>query len=177
MHYEFGGSIHVEDAPKDVDVFRTAIDKLVKDGDWGDREEIDALASELSIRDNWMEGYDLTGDYDSLTDMHGFFYWVSKKVMELYPECSMDMRFNGFNSSSGAETGGIVELRNRHVRELDYEFAEDCICCSDPECEGPVVSLGDVEFGRDYECEDCGRIMTAKEIDEALADYVEEYDI
>ncbi len=178
MHYEYGGQIQVWDTPKGVDAIREAVDRIVaNEEEYGDcTEYIEALSFRGGFH-SCMDGYDFGGDYDDMTDMEAFFYWVKDKIIELYPNCSMDAHFNGFNSSSGAESGFTTQLRNGHVKDLDYEFCEEGLPCPDPECGCSFVGFGSVEFDREYDCDECGRHITLDEMNEILSDYVKEYDL
>lgn len=68
----------------------------------------------------------------------------------------MDSHFCGTNMSSGTETVTTIQLRNRHVRELDFEFCDERLECPNDNCDCRFVSLGEVEFDRDYLCDECG---------------------
>ena len=175
MHYEYGGQIEVWDVPNGVDAIREAINKMVEE-DW----ECDEYLSKLEFTNyyhNRMDGSGFSGDYDDMTGMSGFFYDVSKTIMELYPNCSMDSHFCGTNMSSGTETVTTIQLRNRHVRELDFEFCDERLECPNEDCDCGFVSLGEVEFDRDYICDECGEHISAEQVYEMLADCLNEYDL
>lgn len=175
MHYEYGGDIHVWNTPKGVDTIHAAIDKIVEEEqEYGDcTENIEAL----NFSTNRMNCYDLSGDYDDMCDMESFFYCVRDIIIELYPGCSMDAHFNGFNSSTGAEDGFTIQLHDGHVRELEYEFCEEGIPCPNPDCGYSFVGFGSVEFDREYDCDECGKHISVDEMNEILSEYVKEYDL
>lgn len=175
MHYEYGGDIHVWNTPKDVDAIHAAIDKIVEEEEeYGDCTEI---IEALNFSINRMNCYDLGGDYDDMCDMESFFYWVRDIIIELYPSCSMDAHFNGFNSSNGAEEGFTIQLRERHIRELEYELNEEGIPCPNSDCGYSFVGFGSVEFDSEYDCDECGRHISVDEMNEILSEYVKEYDL
>lgn len=70
----------------------------------------------------------------------------------------------------------MVQLQNRHVRKIDYEFIDKFVHC--PECDEEVATLGEIEFGKgyEYECPDCGKKMTEEEIIDVIGDQISEYD-
>ena len=177
MHYEYGGSISVKDAPEGTNPIREAVDQIMADKEgYGDCTELIEMLDIMG--DHYycsMDGYDFGGTYDDMGDMESFFYAVRDKVMELYPDCSMDAHFNGFNSSSGDEEGFRTQLRDRHVKDLDYGLGEDGLSC--PDCDEYFTYLSDVEFDCEYDCEECGKHITVDEMNEILAPYLDEYDL
>lgn len=175
MHYEYGGQIEVWDTPKGVDAIREAINKLIEEESYEDCTE---FMEALDFRDgfhSWMDGYDICGDYDDMTDMEGFFWCVSKKIIELYPDCSLDAHFCGTNMSSSTSWAFTMECKNHHVKIFDIEGNDESICC--PECDESVVRYDDIRFDTEYECDECGRVLTVEEINEAITYWTEEYDI
>ena len=175
MHYEYGGQVEVWDTPKGVDAIREAINKLIKDETYGDCTEYVEALNFRNIVHSFMDGYDFSGDYDEMTDMEGFFYWVAKTVIELYPNCSLDAHFCGTNMSSSTSWAFTMECKDHHVKVFDIEGNDESICC--PECDESVVRYDDVRFNTEYECDECGRVLTAEEISDAISYWVEEYDV
>lgn len=174
MHYEYGGKVEVWDLPNGADAIREAINKLITDGEYEDCTQFtDAVIFRNSVH-SCMDGYGLSGDYDDMTEMESFFYSVAINITELYPDCSLDAHYCGTNMASGTEWAFTIECKNHHVKIFDIEGNDEYICC--PECDECVVSYGDVEFNTDYECDECGRVLTVSEIDEAISDWLEEYD-
>ena len=174
MHYECTGHINVSNTPKGVDAVRTAINQIIDEEEqYGDCTEI---IEALDFKTNGMEYYG-TADYDDMDDMNCFFGWIKEKVIELYPNCSMDAHFNGSNSSSGAQSGFTTQLRGGHVRELEYEMCEDGIPCPNPDCGCSFVYFGSVIFDYEYDCDECGRHFSVDEMNEILSEYIDEYDL
>ena len=178
MHYEYSGEIEVWDTPKGVDPIREAVNQIVADEEeYGDcTRQIEALSFSNGFNSR-MVGYDIRGGYDDMTEMQAFFYWVKENIVKLFPNCSMEAHFNGFNSSSSADSGFITQLRNGHVKEMDYEQCDDGIPCPNPDCGCSFVDFGSVEFDREYDCDECGRHITVDEMNEILSEYAEEYDL
>jgi len=175
MHYEYGGAIEVWDIPKGTDAIQEAINKLIDDEEYVDCIQLTEKLNFRNIVHSCMDGYGMNGDYDDMTEMESFFYSVAINITELYPDCSLNAHFCGTNMSSGTEWAFTIECKNHHVKIFDIEGNDEHICC--PECDECVVSYGDVKFNTDYECDECGRVMTAAEIDETISDWLEEYDI
>ena len=173
MHYECVGYVDVKDIPKGVDAVRTAINKIVEEEEYGDCAE---LIEKLDFRTNRMDYYG-TASYDDMGAMEGLFWWVREIIVELYPNCSMEAHFCGLNSSNGSESGFTTQLRNRHVRELEFELCEEGIPCPNPDCGCSFVYFGSVDFDREYDCDECGRHFSVDEMNEILSEYIEEYDL
>ena len=78
---------------------------------------------------------------------------------------------------AGTETIYTVQLKNRHVRKIDFEFTDEFVHC--PECDEEVATLGEIEFGSgyEYECPDCGKKLTEEEMIDAIRDQISEYDV
>lgn len=173
MHYECVGYIDVKNISKGVDAIRAAISQILEEEQSGDYAE---LIQKLDFSTNRIDYYS-TADYDDMDAMNGLFWWVKENIMELYPNCSMEAHFCGLCSSSGTDSGFTTQLRNRHVRELEFELCEDGILCPNPDCGCSFVHYGSVDFDREYDCDECGKHFSVDEMNEILSEYIREYDL
>ena len=172
MQYEFSGSIWLANIGKKKNAFSEVVNELLNEEDYDEYynkylEGIDYSSDYVNV--------DGGGDYDDMEAMKDLLMMICDKAIATYPECSLTAHYCGTNMSSSTEWAFSVEYKNHHVKKYEIEGNNDCICC--PECDECVVSYGDVQFSEEYECDECGRIMTAEEISEEISDWVEEYDI
>ena len=174
MHYECVGYIDVKDTPKGVDAVRAAISQILEEKE--QYEYYAELTEKLDYSTNRIDYYS-TVSYDDMDAMNGFFWWIKEIIMQLYPSCSMEAHFCGLSSSSGSESGFTTQLRNGHVRELEFEFCEEGILCPNPDCGCSFVHYGSVDFDREYDCDECGRHFSLDELNEILSEYIKEYDL
>ena len=119
MSYEYTGTIEVTGVPSDEDVIAKAIDYVIKDQEW-DEESIE-LTRDVNRTKHSMD-YEGGGDYNEMDGYYNLFYSVGETIIEMYPDCSMIAHFCGTNMAAGTETIYTVQLQNRHVRKIDFEF-------------------------------------------------------
>ena len=171
MEYEFHGEITVNDRFDKEDIVGKAVEEIFKDYDESD---IQIITDNVQLSQNYMYYYG-SGEQDGMETIEWFFYGSINKIKELFPECSMYAHCCGTIMSSGEECIYTVKLQNRHVRDLDLDCSDGWIRC--PDCGEGIVSLGELEFDYDYDCDGCGRHITEEEMNELMSDYINEYDI
>jgi len=175
MHYEYSGSIRIHKSEYKENIIKAVIEELLKeDDDLYDYYREQGYFDQIDIFSDYANG-DGAGDYDDMDSMKTLFNIIGNNIIELYPDCNMEVRFVGSNMSSGSEWVLLMELKNHHVRKIDVEADDEGIYC--PDCEEPVLSMSEIEFDTEYECPECDRTITAEEIMEAIEDFYEEYEV
>ena len=175
MSYEFHGEIRVSDMPDDEDAIAKAVFSVISDQDYDD--DAIAITEEVDYSENYMYYYCGGLDEDTADTLDYFFCSVTNKIVELYPDCSMYSHICDTEMSSDMEFVYTVQLRNRQVKELDLENSVGMIECPNPECENGLVTWGEMDFDREYDCDECGRHVTVDEMNTLVSEYVEEYDV
>ena len=173
MRNEFHGEIRVSDIEEDA--IRNAVYSVITEQEY-DEESI-ALTEEVKYSENYMYYYCYGLDEDTTDTIEIFFCYVTNKIVELYPECSMYSHICGTEMTSDTEFVYTVQLSNRKVKVLDFDYNNERVACPNPECDGGLVSWGELDFDTDYDCDECGRHVTADEMNEIISECVHEYDI
>jgi len=180
MGFEYYGVIKLSNLPKGENACENAINKLLEDYENNNFKQYkeEGYLEQLSISDDEIvvEG---GGDYDDMSAYSDIFYCLGDEITHLYPDCTMSVHFNGCNMNSDTEWAVIMDLKNRHVRRIDMEGGCESICCANPDCGEVISSLGEFQFDTDYECDYCGRKISADKALNAMREFVEveEYDI
>ena len=180
MGFEYYGRIEVVGLPKGEKAVENAIKKLLENSEDNNFEQYkkEGYLEQLYISDNQLVS-DGGGDYDDMSAYNDIFYCVSDEIVNMYPECTMHASFKGCNMNSDDEWALIMDLKNHHVRRIDIEGSCESICCPNPDCEEVIISVSEFEFDTDYECEYCGRKISADEAINTMRELVdvEEYDV
>lgn len=181
MSYSHTGDVKLSGLPKGENAIGSVIDALMKDEVSGFQEYkengyLDLLKVSLTSL-----SFDGNGDFDEMEAMKGVIINVIYEVTQLYPECQMKAHFRGTDSSNGEAYIINLEMKDRHVKRIDIEAGSDDVYC--PECGEWLLSLGDYEFGFDYDCDECDYSMSEDEIIgaideiEAMDASFKEYDV
>ena len=173
MSYEFHGEISVSDI--NTDAIKEAVNAVIIEQEY-DEESI-ALIESVDYSNNYMYYYSFGLDEDTTDTYEIFFCYVTNKIVALYPYCSMYAHICGTEMASDTEFVYTVQLQNGHVRVLDFEYINEWVKCPNPDCEGGLVSWGELNFDTEYDCDECGRHVTAAEMNEITSECVHEYDV
>ena len=173
MSYEFSGSIDVYGVPENEDAVKKAVNVILNE----DYDEDIAFTEEVDFSENRMEYYGSKTDTDELSPINYLFHAVTRKIIELYPYCSLYSHRCITNMGSDMETVNTIQLQNGKVKRLSVEWTDEWVECSNPDCDGRLVSLGELEFDREYDCDECGHHFSADEMNELISELVEEYTV
>lgn len=175
MSYSYSGKIDLNGLPMGEDAIGNVVAELMIDED-GCFNEYKDYFNHLKINTTsiYVDG---DGDFEEMDALKSIFIDVAYEVTKKYQECYMKARFRGTNSSTGDAYIMNLEMKDRHVRRIDMDGGEEDIYC--PECDEWILSLGDLEFGYEYECDECGYKLSEDEIIDILEemDVYSEYDI
>ena len=174
MSYAFRGEIEVKDV--DEDAVNKAVYAVMKEQEY-DEDEISVIEENVDYSVNRMDCYFDRMDEDTVGTIEGFFCSVTNIIVKLYPDCSMYSHICGTEMSSDTESVYTVKLEDRKIKVLDFDYAVDWVECPNPECGAGVVSWGDFDFDTEYDCDECGRHLTVEDMNKAISEYVEEYDV
>ena len=174
MRYEFSGSIWLSNMGKKKNAFSDVVSKLLNEEDEDFYEYYNKYLEDINFSSDFADVYG-SSSYDDMEAMKDLLMMICDKTISTYPECSLKAHYCGTNMSSGTEWAFSVEYKNHHVKKYEIEGNDESICC--PECDECVVSYGDVNFNTEYECDECGKVITEEEILDEIADWLEEYDI
>ena len=177
MYYSHVGEIKLFGLSNSEDVIKRIIDELMDEEDSGFQDYKENGYLDLIESTHTSISVEGDGDFDEMDALKSIFTDVIYKVTKIYPECHMKAHFRGTNSSTGDTYIINLEMKDRHVKRIDMDGGEDDIYC--PECDEWIISFGDLEFGFDYECDECGYKLSEDEIIEMLNDIdaYNEYDI
>ena len=175
MSYEFHGEIRVSDVPGDEDAVKKAVYIVLKND--FDEEDDMSFMDDVDFSENYMYYYGTKSAAYEIGLTRYLFYGVTKKVIELYPVCSLYTHLCGTNMGNDMEDVYTVQLQNRQVKELDVEQTDEWLECTTPNCDGRIVSFGELDFDREYDCDECGRHFSVDEMNELLSEFIEEYDV
>ncbi len=166
MSYSHTGGVKLSGLPKGENAIDNVINVLIDDEVSGFQDYKEAGYLELLEISPSSLIFDGEGDFDEMEALKGVVINVIYEVTKLYPECQMKAHFRGTNSSTGEAYIVNAEMKDRHVKRIDIEAGSDDIYC--PECGEWLLSLGDLEFGFDYDCDECAYSMSEDEIIEAI---------
>ena len=175
VSYEFNGQINVSNVPENEDAIKKAVTIVLKD-DYDEDEDM-SFMDDIHFSEHCMEYYGTKSSNDEIGLTWYLFSGVTRKIMELYPDCSLDTHLCGTNMGNDMEDVYTVQLQNRHVKELDVEMTDEWFKCPNPDCDGRIVSFGEFDFDREYDCDECGQHFSVEEMNEIISDYVGEYDV
>ena len=173
MSYEFSGFIDVDDVPENEDAVKKAVNIVLND----DYDEDITFTEEVDFSENGMEYYGSKTDTDELSPINYLFHAVTRKIIELYPNCSLYSHRCITNMGSDMETVNTIQLQNGKVKRMSVEWTDEWVECSNPDCDGRLVSLGELEFDREYDCDECGHHFSVYEMNELISELVEEYTV
>ncbi len=177
MSYSYSGKIELKGLATEEDAIRNIISALIDDESSGFQEYKEEGYLDLLRLTATSVSIDGDGDFDEMDALKGIFINIAYEVTQIYPECHMKANFRGSSSSTGDTYIMNLELKDRHVKRIDIDGGEDDVYC--PECDEWMLSLGDLEYGFEYECEECGYKLSEDEIIEMLNDIdaYNEYDV
>lgn len=169
MYYSISGNLTLSGLPKGENAIGKVINRLMSDSDSGFEsyveqgrlEEIEQSPNSLYV--------DKDGDFDEMDDLKAVFIYIISEITKAYPESHLKVKFRGTNSSTGDAYIINLEMKDRHVQRIDMDGGEEDIYC--PECDEWIMSLGDLEFGSDYKCDECGHTMSPDDIIETMEDF------
>ena len=173
MSYEFHGEIRVSDT--EVDAVRNAAYAVITEQEYD--EESVAITEQVEYSDNYMYYYCYGLEEDTTDTLEYFFCSVTNKIIKLFPECSMYSHICGTEMISDTEFVYTVQLRNRKVKVLDFDYNNEKVECPNPDCDGGLVSWGELDFDTEYDCDECGQHITVEEMNEIISTYAQEYDV
>ena len=171
MSFEFHGEIRVSDIEEDA--IKEAVHSVVTEQEYD--EETIALTEKASCSENYMYYYCDGLDEDTADNYEMFFCSVTNRIIKLFPECTMNSHICGTEMMSDTEFVYTVQLHDRHVKVLDLESSVGMVEC--PECDGGLVTWGELNFDTEYDCEECGRHFSVDKMNEILSEYVCECDV
>ena len=173
MSYEFHGEIRVSDLEEDA--IKKAVCSVIAEQEYDD--ESIALTEQVDYSDNYMYYYCYGLNEDTADTLEYFFCSVTNKIVALYPDCSMYSHICGTELNSDTEFVYTVKLQNGKIRVLDFDCNDESVECPNPDCDGSLVTWGELDFDTEYDCGECGQHITTEEMNEIILPYVSEYDV
>ena len=173
MSYEFHGEVRVSDT--EIDAVRDAVNAVITEQEYD--EESVSITEQVDYSDNHMYYYCYGLDEDTTETLEYFFCSVTNKIIALHPDCSMYSHICGTEMSSDTEFVYTVKLWNSKVKLLDFDYNNERVECPNPDCDGSLISWGELNFDTEYDCDECGQHVTADEMNELISPYVQEYEV